>query len=315
MRKAAFLLLILAVVSIHAVEDPYGGGGGSKMMKKPSPHMPKPKHTAKPKHMPHSPKAPHHSSTGVHAPKIVRDAPNNEGVLTPVASVQCPDNMVFVPGVVSAQKQTYDACVDAYEAYLVQVATDGTEAVWPFNQVPTPGLAFQARIAPGVKPQAYMSGDASAAACARAGKRLCRLEEWLGACQGPHKYTFPYGPTLKNGNCNIGRKSNPVMDVFGSAAKFDGVQMNDPRLDMLPNTVADTGAFTACVSDYGAYDMHGNLDEWVDHINQPSGHGSFSGGFFVDASLNGPGCLYRTTAHVTSWHDYSLGFRCCQDAL
>jgi len=267
-------------------------------------------------------KMPPHASTGLHMPTHgggnAGGGGGNGGILhgpQVIPAPNCPNNMVFVPGVVSpTTKTTYDACVDQYEAYVVQINSDGSESAWPFNSVPTPGVTLAARVSPNVKPQAYMSGDASKAACVAAGKRLCRLEEWLAACQGPHKYTFPYGNTLQAGICNVGRKTNPVIDVFGSKAKFDGVQMNDPRLDLLPNSVANTGAFSQCVSGYEAYDMHGNLDEWVDHINQPSGHGSFSGGFFVDGSINGPGCLYRTTAHVTSWHDYSLGFRCCQDA-
>ena len=28
---------------------------------------------------------------------------------------------------------------------------------------------------------------------------------------------------------------------------------------------------------------------------------------------DGAGCLYATTAHAQSYHDYSTGFRCCAD--
>ena len=38
-------------------------------------------------------------------------------------------------------------------------------------------------------------------------------------------------------------------------------------------------------------------------------------GFYVDATLNGPGCTYRTTAHSFEYHDYSTGFRCCDEGL
>ena len=54
--------------------------------------------------------------------------------------------------------------------------------------------------------------------------------------------------------------------------------------------------------------MHGNLHEWVADVD-----GTFRGGFYADAVLNGTGCLYRTTAHAASYHDYSTGFRCCAD--
>ena len=35
------------------------------------------------------------------------------------------------------------------------------------------------------------------------------------------------------------------------------------------------------------------------------------GGYFVDDKINGLGCHYRTVAHAPTYHDYSLGFRCC----
>ena len=34
-------------------------------------------------------------------------------------------------------------------------------------------------------------------------------------------------------------------------------------------------------------------------------------GYYVDTVINGNGCLYATTAHATSYWDYSTGFRCC----
>ena len=55
--------------------------------------------------------------------------------------------------------------------------------------------------------------------------------------------------------------------------------------------------------------MMGNLHEWT---SDPAG--TFRGGFYVDTVINGDGCLYRTTAHDVSYHDYSTGFRCCADA-
>ena len=51
--------------------------------------------------------------------------------------------------------------------------------------------------------------------------------------------------------------------------------------------------------------------EWVDTVVM--GHGVFRGGFFVDDVINGRGCGYRTDRHEPSYHDYSLGFRCCAD--
>ena len=149
----------------------------------------------------------------------------------------------------------------------------------------------------------------AAAACHAAGKRLCTSREWLRACQGPAQTTFPYGPAYQALACNEGRAVHPIEELFGDAADWSLAQMNDARINQLPHTLAATGSHPACVSAEGVYDLHGNLHEWVaDH------EGTFRGGFYVDATINGRGCAYRTTAHGRSYHDYSTGFRCCSDA-
>ena len=84
--------------------------------------------------------------------------------------------------------------------------------------------------------------------------------------------------------------------------------MNDPGINQQPNTVDRTGSNPGCVSAEGIYDLHGNLHEWIDDPD-----GTFKGGFYADAELNGPGCTYTTTAHTFGYHDYSTGFRCCAD--
>jgi formylglycine-generating enzyme len=84
--------------------------------------------------------------------------------------------------------------------------------------------------------------------------------------------------------------------------------MNDPQLNQLPGTLAETGSHGGCSNGYGVYDMVGNIHEWVD---DPAG--TFQGGYYLDVEKNGDGCGYRTDAHVNSYHDYSTGFRCCAD--
>ena len=86
--------------------------------------------------------------------------------------------------------------------------------------------------------------------------------------------------------------------------------MNGSRLNQIPGTVAKTGKFGKCRSSFGAYDMVGNLHEWV-----KDAEGTFRGGFFMDTFQNGEGCEYRTVGHGFEYHDYSTGFRCCADAL
>lgn len=90
-------------------------------------------------------------------------------------------------------------------------------------------------------------------------------------------------------------------------------QLNDPRLGQVEGALSKTGSHEECVNDYGAFDMVGNLHEWVK--TDPSAvHGTFAGGYYLDTTLNGDGCGYRTTAHAHDYHDYSTGFRCCAEA-
>lgn len=62
--------------------------------------------------------------------------------------------------------------------------------------------------------------------------------------------------------------------------------------------------------------MVGNLHEWVKTDPGSSGtpRGTFAGGYYLDTTINGDGCQYRTTAHAHDYHDYSTGFRCCAEA-
>ncbi len=187
-------------------------------------------------------------------------------------------------------------CIDRWEAHL--------EGRSPY-EVPESGVAATAG---GVVPQGYISGDVAATACAAAGKRLCSSQEWLRACGGATGTTYPYGDVYDSTACNEGRTGHPMEELFGDAVNWMPEQMNDPRLNQLPNSLDRTGANPACVSAEGVYDLHGNLHEWVADAD-----GVFRGGFYVDAVINGVGCSYRTTAHSRSYHDYSTGFRCCAD--
>ena len=188
--------------------------------------------------------------------------------------------------------------MDRWEAHL---------AGWSPYEVPASGVAVSEA---GEVPQAYISGEVAAAACAAAGKRLCTLAEWMRACEGPGGTLYPYGDTYQPGACNDTYPGgHPVTDYFGtSTGVWDTQHMNDPGINQQPDTVDPAGANPGCVTPEGVYDLHGNLHEWID---DPAG--TFKGGFYADASLNGPGCTYTTTAHDVGYHDYSTGFRCCAD--
>ena len=198
-------------------------------------------------------------------------------------------------------------CIDRWEGALLEELPDG--GLRPWSPYVNPGAAaVRAESSAGRQPQGYISGTQAAAACGRAGKRLCALSEWLAACQGAAHRTYPYGSTYVAHACNEGRTPHPVVEFYGtSVGVWDALHMNDAGINQQANTVANSGAFAQCVTPEGVADLVGNLHEWVSD-------GSFKGGYYVDAKINGNGCLYRTTAHAFDYHDYSTGFRCCAEA-
>jgi formylglycine-generating enzyme required for sulfatase activity len=218
----------------------------------------------------------------------------------------CPDDMVRIDAF----------CVDRYEAFVVEIDDAGAErAHSPYLTVD--GKSVRAKNAAGAVPQGYVSQVEASAACAAAGKRLCSAEEFAIACRGDDAGAdYPYGGTTHEpGACNEG-KGSFVEILFGpDAAAWTYSDFNDPRLNQIDGGLAPAGSFARCRSPYGVYDCVGNLHEWGADPPDDRGHGRFRGGFYGDAEINGRGCLYVTSAHDVTYHDYSTGFRCCKDAL
>ena len=207
-------------------------------------------------------------------------------------------------------------CIDRYEAHLVRV--DTSEVHSPYQRLGR-GRVYRAVSEPGVVPQAYIHREDARAACEQANKRLCRAREWAEACHG----TLP-------DRCNVG-KPHLMTILFGNRVKFTyDDHYNSPRLDQVPGFLAKTGEYRECVSEHDAFDMVGNLHEWVaDDVSSrlgreiplgfdqshlgTQGNGVFMGGFFSSHGEHGQGCQYVTTHHAPDYHDYSTGFRCCSD--
>jgi sulfatase modifying factor 1 len=191
----------------------------------------------------------------------------------PDAAGPCPANTAEVA------TTTAHFCIDRYEGALEEQAGDGTwSAASPYLVVGA--RTVRAVPAAGITPQGYISGAEAQAACMASGKRLCTTTEWLAACRGPMNTVYPYGQAHIDGACNDAYSGSPVIDYFGMSNVFDSTHMNDPGINMQPNSVAKGGEYTQCVSSDGVFDLHGNLHEWVD---DPAG--TFRGGFYADASL------------------------------
>jgi sulfatase modifying factor 1 len=196
-------------------------------------------------------------------------------------------------------------CIDRWEASLVDESGAEHSPYHPLN-----GAKVRAVSRAGVVPQAYVSQYEARQACERAGKHLCATQEWVDACMGarPPKRTYPYGKDKRGGACNDHYAGgHPVLVLHPGSRRRDATTLNDPRINQLPGSVAKTGAFEACVTPDGVFDMVGNLLEWTNGQTRPL----LMGGHYVDSVENGNGCMYVTPDHGEHYHDYTTGFRCC----
>jgi hypothetical protein len=220
------------------------------------------------------------------------------------------------PGCLSGMVRIENFCVDRFEAHVVEVDSQGNEHPHsPFDIVDN--LTVRAVASGGVMPQGYISQVQAADACRLAGKRLCSATEFALACRGPDATNYyPYGGTVRQpGYCNEGKGSSMPIFFGNDYTKWTYANFNDPRLNQWDGGLAPTGSYPRCVSPEGVYDCVGNLHEWGSDPPDTLNHGKFRGGFYGDAEQHGHGCLYVTSAHAVSYHDYSTGFRCCMDAL
>ena len=216
-------------------------------------------------------------------------------------SLHCPPEMALV----GSSAEGGARCIDRWEDTLV-VTRAGQETPLSPHLTPDYALRYVAVSRPSVVPQAHVSMSQAWLACKRANKRLCSADEWITACRGPSRTTWPYGKEHEPGRCTDSGRTAPLAMFFDVEERFENRNMNDARLNMVPNTVAKTGEAPLCTNDYGAFDMVGNLHEWVDD-------GTMRGGFYLDDTTLGEGCFYATRAHSKVYQDYSTGFRCCAD--
>ncbi len=224
-------------------------------------------------------------------------------------AVSCPKGMVSIND---------KFCIDQYEARTVEIdkprkgkhKPEIVKGHSPFKRVT--GLNVMAVSERGKVPQGHISQEEAADACFNAGKRLCSDDEWLEACQGKKPTLYPYGDEREEGRCNDKGVSGfnllfgPGNNTPPEQSAYTVENMNDPRLNQVEGSLATSGFFSKCKNGFKVYDMVGNLHEWTSNKQ-----GTFRGGYYLDTSINGEGCEYRTTAHDVKYRDYSTGFRCC----
>lgn len=141
-------------------------------------------------------------------------------------------------------------------------------------------------------------------ACSAQGKRLCGDSEWTLACEGQERLPYPYGHVRNAEACNID-KPHPDVDEKALANPLT----RDAEVARLWQGEA-SGAREACVSPFGAYDMTGNVDEWVVNESGMPFKSGLKGGYWGPVRDR---CRPMTTAHFEQFSFYQIGFRCCSD--
>jgi len=182
-------------------------------------------------------------------------------------------------------------CIDKYE--------------WPNKKGTKPSIAISAL--PSRMTRAKVPMDAKTL-CNSVGKRLCMRQEWSSACSGPKKTTYTWGnekpKRMKNGKvikqvCNF--------DKYFRVVDEEKVFRRDPEELKRLDQSEPSGHRKNCKSVYGAFDMNGNVEEWVKVSDKKM---CLAGGH----SSRLKSCRSMLCGHDPRWHYYSTGFRCCKDA-
>lgn len=153
----------------------------------------------------------------------------------------------------------------------------------------------------GVRPWHSVRWSDADRACDSIGWRLCTGAELAAACGGEDTNAFCYGPTFREGVCNVREAFRDPSTMVGSEAP--------------------TGYFEDCVSQAGVYDLTGNLWEWVSDRDDMDGRTRYyrAAGWKTLAERHRDADQECTVVHrlpgltAPSYLQPYVGFRCCRD--
>jgi len=149
-------------------------------------------------------------------------------------------------------------------------------------------------------PLSNVSWTIAKSLCEKQNKRLCSEPEWNFACEGEEIYPYTTGYSRPSKQCNI----DTVKDIICNNG------LCDHRNSVVQNP--------ECLSPFGVHNMSGNVDEWVEvpkyqHSKIPDlwMRSSLKGGHWLPVRNR---CRPKTDDHDESFHQISVGFRCCKDS-
>jgi hypothetical protein len=165
----------------------------------------------------------------------------------------------------------------------------------------------------GGRPFVMQSANDANGWCQDHHKRLCTEDEWIAACQGEERRTYPYGNEHVDGRCNDDKTWEKVDEAI--LAKWPSPEARAHAKDLYQAT--PSGSKRKCTSEAGARDMTGNVEEWVLRTREHANAfpyiliGCYWSGCYGG---NKPTCHSTNNAHGPEFRFYETGFRCCRDA-
>lgn len=203
--------------------------------------------------------------------------------------LDCPDGMVGV-------EDAY--CIDRYEASRPDAGGDTMGA-------DTTRALSRAGVIPWyVNPLSLAAVERFAAACRRSGKHLCTRGEWYAACAGTAETVYAFGDVFDRETCNS--VDTFCDDYCADHGIPDCLLSADCGYRYGCFRVMPTGSFPACVGEYGALDLNGNVWEVVVSDRDYRGFEIRGGAFNCAGASERLRCTFNA-----QWLQLYAGFRCC----
>jgi hypothetical protein len=224
----------------------------------------------------------------------VSDAPEDN----PLSEALCPSDMVLADGMMCAEPQRQCASREGAgslcQRYEPAHCRPGLSLRFCIDRYEFPNQE-------GALPAVMVTFAEARSACEEEGKRLCRDLEWTFACEGPSGFALPYGDELVADACNVGQSGPSVhAEELWEARNVSSVVA---RVDARTRS----GSLARCVSPVGAFDMTGNVEEWVVGSDSSA---TLRGGQYAAPE---PTCRSERTTTQPAYRMFHTGFRCCRD--
>ncbi len=147
--------------------------------------------------------------------------------------------------------------------------------------------------------------------CESIGKRLCTGDEFNFACEGEEMWPYSFGYERDKERCNMDK---PYVWPKFRLLPYEMCMQSDRCSDHLRelDQRVPSGQNTKCTSPFGAFDLNGNVNEWVSRPGQKKPWRSgLKGGWWGPARSR---CRPMVIAHDENYSGYEVGFRCCKGA-